>query len=333
VVGEPAVTESAPARVARPAGRSKAAPGGLAGDQVPGRRRGARRWPPPTRGYQAFRVINAIILTLVAVAVLFPFLNVLAQSFSSERYINAGQVSLWPRGLNVTTYEHVMSDPLFWNNYRNTVFYTVTATVVAMAVTTCYAYVLSKPHLRGRKALIGIAVFTMFFNGGIIPNYVLVSFLHMRDTVWAIALPNAINVFNLLVMKSFFENLPPELEEAAAVDGMDTYRILWRIVLPLSKAVIATMTLFYAVMFWNSWFAAFLYMDNQGLFSVTVYLRNIVDSVTSVSNGQLAAGTQVQIAANIQAVTVVLVAVPILFIYPFIQRYFVSGVTLGAVKG
>ena len=158
-----------------------------------------------------------------------------------------------------------------------------------MVLTTCYAYVLSKKHLRGRKVLIGIAVFTMFFNGGIIPNYVLVSSLHLRDTVWAIALPNAINVFNLLVMKSFFENLPPELEEAAAVDGMDTYRILWRIVLPLSKAVIATMALFYAVMFWNSWFSAFLYMDNQGLFPVTVYLRNIVDSVTSVSNGQLAA--------------------------------------------
>ena len=333
MVSEPKVTESAPARGGRQADLSKAAPRRPAGGQAGRRRRGTRAWPPSGRGYRAFRVINAIILALVAVAVLFPFLNVLAQSFSSERYINAGQVSLWPRGLNVTTYEHVMSDPLFWSNYRNTVFYTVTATAVAMAVTTCYAYVLSKPHLRGRKALIGIAVFTMFFNGGIIPNYVLVSFLHMRDTVWAIALPNAINVFNLLVMKSFFENMPPELEEAAAVDGMDTYRILWRIVLPLSKAVIATMTLFYAVMFWNSWFAAFLYMDNQGLFTVTVYLRNIVDSVTSVSNGQQSAGTQVQIAANIQAVTVVLVAVPILFIYPFIQRYFVSGVTLGAVKG
>lgn len=333
MVSERAVAESAPARGARKAIAGNAATALPAGGQPPGRRRGARRWPPPTRGYRVFQVINAIILALVVVAVLFPFLNVLAQSFSSERYINAGQVSLWPRGLNLTTYEHVMSDPLFWNNYRNTVLYTVTATAVAMAVTTCYAYVLSKPHLRGRKVLIGIAVFTMFFNGGIIPNYVLVSSLHMRDTVWAIALPNAINVFNLLVMKSFFENMPPELEEAAAVDGMDTYRILWRIVLPLSKAVLATMTLFYAVMFWNSWFAAFLYMDNQGLFTVTVYLRNVVDSVTSVANIQQSGATQVQIAANIQAVTVVLVAVPVLFIYPFIQRYFVSGVTLGAVKG
>ncbi|HTU73428.1 MAG TPA: carbohydrate ABC transporter permease [Trebonia sp.] len=300
---------------------------------APASRRRARPWPPQGPGYQAFRVLNGIVLFLVVAAVLYPFLNVLAQSFSSERYIDAGQVNLWPRGWNVTTYEHVMSDPLFWNNYRNTVFYTVISTAVAMTVTTTYAYVLSKRQLRGRKVLIGIAVVTMFFNGGIIPNYVLVSYLHLRDTVWAIALPNAVSVFNLLVMKAFFENMPPELEEAAAVDGMDTYRILWRIVAPLSKAVIATMTLFYAVAFWNSWFSAFLYMDNQGLFTVTVYLRNIVDSVTSVASGQLSAGTQVQIAANIQAVTVVLVAVPVLLIYPFIQRYFVSGVMLGAVKG
>jgi putative aldouronate transport system permease protein len=155
----------------------------------------------------------------------------------------------------------------------------------------------------------------------------------MRDTVWAIALPNAISVFNLLVMKTFFENMPAELEEAAAVDGMSTYRILWRIVLPLSKAVLATMTLFYAVAFWNSWFSAFLYMDNQGLFSVTVYLRNIIESASSVANIQMSGDTQVQIAANIQAVTTVLVAVPILSVYPFVQRYFVSGVMLGAVKG
>jgi putative aldouronate transport system permease protein len=330
VVGESIVAEGTPVpHPGKPGERPLAGPG----RRPPASRRRARPWPPQGPGYRAFRVINGIILFLVVAAVLYPFLNVLAQSFSSERYIDAGQVNLWPRGWNVTTYEHVMSDPLFWNNYRNTVFYTVVSTAVAMAVTTTYAYVLSKRHLRGRKVLIGMAVFTMFFNGGIIPNYVLVSSLHMRDTVWAIALPNAINVFNLLVMKTFFENMPPELEEAAAVDGMDTYRILWRIVLPLSKAVIATMMLFYAVAFWNAWFSAFLYMDNQGLFTVTVYLRNVIDSVTSVSNDQLAPGTQVQIAANIQAVTVVLVAVPILFIYPFIQRYFVSGVMLGAVKG
>lgn len=292
----------------------------------------ARRWPRPGRGYRVFQVVNALVLIGVVAAILYPFLNILASSFSGTQYIAAGQVSLWPRGFNLTTYRHVLSDPLFWTSYRNTVFYTATATAVSMVLTTSYAYVLSKKHLRGRKVLIGVAVFTMFFNGGIIPNYVLVSSLHMRDTVWAIALPNAINVFNLLVMKTFFENMPPELEEAAAVDGMDTYRILLRIVLPLSKAVIATMVLFYAVAFWNSWFSAFLYMDQQNLFPVSVYLRNLIAGATSVANEQLGV-TQVQIAANIKAVTVVLVAIPILSVYPFIQRYFVSGVMLGAVKG
>lgn len=306
------------------------APTGTAPVRKAGR---TRAWPPRTRAYKVFRVVNVIILILVVAAVLLPFLNVVAQSFSGEKYIDAGQVSLWPRGINLTTYEHVMKDPLFWNNYRNTIIYTTVATLVAMALTTCYAYVLSKRELRGRKVLIGIAVVTMFFNGGIIPNYILVSHLHMRDTVWAIALPNAISVFNLLVMKTFFENMPAELEEAAAVDGMDTYRILLRIVLPLSKAVLATIALFYAVAFWNSWFSAFLYMDNQGLFTVTVYLRNIIESATTVANDQQSSDTQLQIAANIQAVTVVLVAVPILSVYPFVQRYFVSGVMLGAVKG
>lgn len=307
-----------------------AAPAGSAG---PAGKRQAGVWPPRSRGYKVFRVVNAIILTLVVLAVLLPFLNLLAQSFSSEKYITQGSVSLWPKGFNVTTYEHVMSDPQFWENYRNTVLYTVCSTAVAMVLTTCYAYVLSRKQLRGRKVLIGIAIVTMFFNGGIIPNYILVSSLHLRDTVWAYALPNAVVVFNLLIMKTFFESLPTELEEAAAIDGLNTYRTLWRIVLPLSKAVLATIALFYAVMFWNDWFSALLYMDNQGLYPVSLYLENIVDSLSSVSNIGQSSDTQLQIAANIQAVTVVLVAVPILCVYPFIQRYFVSGVMLGAVKG
>jgi putative aldouronate transport system permease protein len=291
------------------------------------------RGPLPTRGYQIFRVINAIVLTGVVVVTLYPFVNVVARSFSGEDYIRSGEVNLLPRGFNLTTYRHVMSDPLFWTNYRNTVVYTVLATAISMVLTTCYAYVLSKRHLRGRGLLTGVAVFTMFFNGGLIPNYVLVSGLGLRNTIWAIVLPNAISVFNLLVMKAFFESMPSELEEAAAVDGLDTYRTLLRIVLPLSKAVLATMILFYAVSFWNSWFSAFLYMDRQDLFPVTVYLRNLIAGATSGSDATTASDTALQIAASIQAVTIVLTSLPIMLVYPFIQRYFVSGVMLGAVKG
>jgi putative aldouronate transport system permease protein len=287
----------------------------------------------PSRGYRTFQVVNALILTGVVALTLYPFVNILAQSFSSETAIRTGQVNLLPRGFNLTTYKTVMSDSTFWENYRNTVEYTVVATAISMVLTTCYAYVLSKRHVKGRTVLVGVALFTMFFNGGLIPNYVLVSQLGLRNSLWAIVLPNAINVFNLLVMKAFFESLPGELEEAAAVDGLNTYGILWRIVLPLSKAVIATMILFYAVSFWNSWFSAFLYMDRSDLFPVTVYLRNIIAGATGGSNEGTASDTALQVGANIQAVTVVLTVLPILTVYPFIQRYFVRGVMLGAVKG
>jgi putative aldouronate transport system permease protein len=285
-----------------------------------------------SRAYRAFRVVNTVVLLGVVAVTLYPFLNIVAQSFSDEASIRAGEVNLLPRGFNTTTYELVMSDDMFWRNYRNTVVYTVVATAIAMVLTTCYAYVLSKHELRGRNVLIGIAVFTMFFNGGLIPNYVLITSLGMKNTIWAIVLPNAISVFNLLVMKSFFENMPKELEEAAQIDGLTTYGILWRIVLPLSKAVVSTMTLFYAVSFWNSWFAGFLYMDRAELFPVTVYLRNLIAGAETAGSTGGSGDSLLQVAANIQSVTIVLTVLPILAVYPFIQRFFVSGVMLGSVK-
>jgi len=286
----------------------------------------------PTRGYRVFQVVNAVVLTGVVLVTLYPFVNIVARSMSDETEIIAGRVNLLPRGFDLTAYKLVTSDPMFWTNYRNTVVYTVVATAIAMVLTVCYAYVLSKPHLRGRSALIVLAVVTMVFPPGLIPQYVLVTSLGLKNTIWAIVLPNAINVFNLLVMKSFFESLPTELEEAAAVDGLNTYGTLVRIVLPLSKAMVATMVLFYAVAFWNSWFTAFLYMDRLDLFPVTVYLRNLIAGATGADN-LAGAADDVQSAATLQSVTIVLTVLPILFVYPFIQRYFVSGVMLGAVKG
>src|SRR5690606_14818069 len=152
--------------------------------------------------------------------------------------------------------------------------------------TTMFAFVVARRHLRGRNFLIGIAVFTMFFNGGIIPNYVLISALGMKNTMWAVVLPGALSVFNLLVMKSFFENMPSELEEAAQIDGLGWFGIFTRITLPLSKAVLATMTLFYAVAYWNDWFGAFLYLDKRELFPVTLFMRNLIAGAsTAVTEG------------------------------------------------
>ena len=286
-----------------------------------------------SRSYTIFRMINAGLIVVICFVTLYPFLNVIAQAFSAEAYINSGQVNLIPRGFNVTTFGYVMGDPMFWRNYGNTVLYTVVATVIAMILTTTFAYALSKRNLKGRSFFIGVAVFTMFFNGGLIPNYILISTLGFKNTLWAIVIPNAISVFNLLVMKAFFENFPEDLEEAAAIDGLNTYGILWKIVLPLSKAVIATMVLFYAVSFWNSWFTAFLYMDKAELYPVTVYLRNMLAAATGTEAlGTGGTGEASQVASNVKAVTMLLTVLPIVCLYPFIQKYFVSGVMLGSVK-
>jgi len=300
------------------------------------------RMPAPPRtvgmrdsvGYRAFTIVNITLLVLICLAMLYPFITVLAQSFSSPGAIKSGQVSFWPVEFNVDTYAAVMGNGMFWRNYGNTVLYTVVGTAIAMTLTTTYAYVLSKQHLRGRGVLIGVAVFTMFFNGGLVPNYVLISSLGMKNTMWAIVLPGAISVFNLLVMKSFFENLPHELEEAAQIDGLGWFGIFTRIVLPLSKAVIATTILFYSVAFWNDWFGAFLYLDKNELFPVTLFLRNIIAGAsTAATESAAAGGSAADLNPNIQSVTMILTVIPILAVYPFVQRYFVSGVMLGSVKG
>ena len=288
-----------------------------------------------SRGYRVFTWINGTLLVLFSLLMLYPFVTILAQSFSGAGAIKAGLVSVWPVDFNLDTYKAVWQNDMFWRNYRNTVVYTVVGTTIAMVLTTLLAYVLAKRHLKGRNFLIGIAVFTMFFNGGLIPNYILISTLGMKNTMWALVLPGAISVFNLLVMKSFFENLPTELEEAAQIDGLGWFGIFARIVLPLSKAVIATMILFYSVAIWNDWFAAFLYLDKQELFPVTLFLRNLVAGASSsASEGAAAANsTTAAINANIQSVTMILTIIPIVCVYPFVQRYFVSGVMLGSVKG
>ncbi|BCW13878.1 sugar ABC transporter permease [Arthrobacter sp. NtRootA4] len=285
-----------------------------------------------SRGMRIFRAFNLVFLLLVVFLTMYPFLNIIAQSFSSEGFINAGQVNLFPMGFNTETYKLILADSTFWTNYGNTVLYTVVATAVSMVLTTAFAYAIAKKDLKGRSVFIGLAVFTMFFNGGLIPNYVLISSLGMRDTIWAVVLPNAISVFNLLIMKSFFENMPRELEEAASIDGLTQYGILFRVVLPLSKAIVATMVLFYAVANWNSWFQAFLYLDNPDLFPVTIYLRNMIAGVTTAGSAGGTAENVGQIAANIQSVTIVLTVIPILCVYPFVQKYFFSGVMLGSVK-
>ncbi len=286
-----------------------------------------------TKGTKAFRWFNYGFLTLLCAVTLYPFINLIAMAFSSEGAIRAGQVQLWPVGFNVTTFRGVASHNLFWINYRNTIFYTVLYTVIAMVLTTCLAYVVSRTNLKGRNVMIGLAIFTMFFGGGLVPHFVVVgSWLRMQNTIWAVVLPGALSIFNLLVMKSFFENFPKELEEAASIDGLNHYGVFFRIVLPLSKAVMATMTLFYSVGMWNAWFGSFLFLSDRNMMPVMMYLRNLIaGQLATTEVGDI--GDAAQIGANIQAVTMLLTVLPIMCVYPFVQKYFVSGVMLGSVKG
>ncbi|OPJ59274.1 carbohydrate ABC transporter permease [Clostridium oryzae] len=287
-----------------------------------------------SKSYRLFQSFNILFMLLVIAVTLYPFIYVVAQSFSSEHYINAGKVFFLPKGLNIDTYKEVMKQQDFWINYKNTVIYTVVATAISMFMTTIFAYALSKKRLKARGFFLAIVVFTMFFNGGLIPNYLLVKYLGMRNTIWSVVIPGAISTWNLLIMKSFFESMPNELEEAASVDGLNTYGILIRIILPLSLPILTTITLFYAVGNWNSWFGAFLYMDKKDMFPVQLYLRNIIAgaSATSVNQGT-DTDAQQQVAANIKSVSIVLTVLPIICIYPFIQKYFVTGVMIGSVKG
>jgi putative aldouronate transport system permease protein len=254
-----------------------------------------------------------------------------AQSFSSQKYIYAGEVGIIPKGFNVDTYKTVMSDSQFWTGYKNTILYTVVGTAINIFMTMMFAYPLSKKKLIGHKFFTQFAVITMYFSGGLIPNYLLVNSMHMKNSIWAIVIPGAISTFNLMIMKTSFEQMPKELEEAAAVDGLNTYGIFFRIVVPLSSAIIATMVLFYAVGNWNSWFGPMLYLDDKQLQPVTLYLRNLIASASAVTNADAGSDMQ-QISSNIKSTTMVLTVLPIVCVYPFVQKYFVTGVMLGAVK-
>lgn len=280
--------------------------------------------------YRVFKVFNAIILTLISVAMLYPFLYLVAQSFSSTQAIVAGQVGLIPKDFNISTYKYVITDGKFIPYYGNTIVYSIIGTVCALLFSALLAYPLSKAELYGSKAINKFIIFTMYFSGGMIPNYILMVSLGLRDTVASFILPGMISTYYVILMRSFFLTLPRELEEAGEIDGLDLWGVFWRIAIPLSKPIIATMTLFYVVQYWNDWFDAFLYLDTTTKWPVAYYLRQLISSASGTSAD---AGDAMQIASNIKSCAMVLTSAPIICIYPFIQKYFVQGMMLGGVKG
>ena len=285
-----------------------------------------------SKGYRVFQVVNTIIMILVIFITLYPVIYLVAQSFSSEAAVSAGKVTFYPIDFTTATYKYILRNNEFFLYYWNTIVYSVVGTALSVALTAMLAYPLSKQKLRLNKVLTPFVVFTMYFAGGIIPNFVLVTqWLGLRDSMWAVILPPAISTFNFLLMKSFFAGLPEELEEAAAIDGMGTYGIFLKIVLPLSKAIIATMTLFYIVTMWNEWFGPFMYLDTKAKWPVSLHVRQLVEGANQIEQGSTAEASNVQ--STLKSATMVLTTLPIVCVYPFVQKYFVQGMTMAAVKG
>ncbi|MCI2104840.1 MAG: carbohydrate ABC transporter permease [Sphaerochaeta sp.] len=275
-----------------------------------------------------------ILMFLVLLICLVPFLYIIAASLSSSEAIVNGEVFIIPRGVNLQAYRQIFSYPNFFRAYGNTIFYTVFGTLIALAMTILFAYPLSKSWLRGNKFVMKLVIFSMFFSGGMIPNYLLISNLHLANTRWAILIPFCINQFNLILLINFFKSIPQDIEEAAVIDGLNYGGILVRIVLPLSGAGIATIALYTAVFFWNDWFNSLIYLKSSQ-FPVMLFLRNIVNGTTMLGGDAGSAGgaDKGALSLSIKSAVILVSTLPIIMIYPFVQRFFVKGVLVGSVKG
>ncbi|MBD2843688.1 carbohydrate ABC transporter permease [Paenibacillus sp. IB182496] len=284
-------------------------------------------------GEIAFDSLNVLAMLAGAFLFLYPMWYVLVSSLSDAYAIAAGRVRFWPIGFNLDAYKLVFEDAQIWTAYRNTLLYVAGGTLINLVLTTLGAYPLSRSGLDGRGFIMAFIVFTMFFSGGLIPMYLNVRELGLYDTPWALLLPGAISAFNLVVMRTFFQTIPDSLVESAKIDGAGDFRILLRIVLPLSLPVLAVMTLFYAVAHWNSWFAAMIYLQDRNLFPLQLILREIL--IQSSAQNMLTGASQdevFRISESIKFATIIVATLPILMIYPFLQKYFVKGVMIGALK-
>lgn len=281
-----------------------------------------------------FDTANAVLLLLLVLVTVYPFYYVLMASLSdSDSLISQRGLLLWPLGFNLDAYDRVMANPNILTGYRNTIFILVAGTAFNILMTALGAYALSRKFLLRRTIMMGI-VFTMYFGGGLIPNFLLVNnWLHMGNSFMALIIPGAVSTWNLIVMRTSFEGIPENLVESAKIDGSGEFGILFRIVLPLSMPVIAVMILYYGVGYWNSWFNAMLFLQNRELFPLQLILREILvqNSTESMQLGS-SAGDQAAIGESIKYATIMVATLPILCVYPFLQKYFVKGVMVGAVK-
>lgn len=287
-----------------------------------------------TLGETIFGILNIAVLTALGFSMLFPFINVLAKSLSSSSAVASGTVFLLPKDIQFDTYKQVLQQGQLLMSFKNTVFITVVGTALSMIITVMTAYPLSKKYLKGRRFVMLLFVFSMLFGGGMIPNYLLMKTLGLLNNIWALILPPMMSTFNMIVIKTFLESLPKSVEESARVDGASSMRILFSIVLPMALPSIATIGLFYAVDYWNNYFSAVMYITEPALKPLPQYLYDLIadavnpDSITAANVDQAMNATP----EGIRCATIIVSTLPILCVYPFLQKYFVKGITIGSVK-
>lgn len=286
-------------------------------------------------GERIFKAINNLLLILLMLITAYPLLYVTFASISEPSLIVKHTGILYrPLGFSLSAYKAVFNNLSIRSGYFNTLFYTGIGTCINVFLTILGAYALSYKKAYWRNYMVVFVVFTMFFSGGLIPSYLLVMNLKMVDTRWALIIPEAISVWNMIIMKTFFESLSESLKESAKIDGANDITILYRIIIPLSTPVIAVMFLFYGVAHWNSWFSAMVYLRDRNLYPLQLILREIlVANDTSSMTGSGSVGDFEQIGLTIRYATVMTATIPILMIYPFLQKYFVKGIMIGAIKG
>lgn len=279
-------------------------------------------------------VITLVVILLIVV--MYPLIYVLSCSISDSQAVNSGKVILWPIGFSLNGYKLVFSYKKIWVGYANTIFYTVVGTLLNLVLTTCAAYPLSRKFF-GHKLVMTLFLIIMFFSGGMIPNYILMSNLHLTNTRWAVLLSGALSVYNMIIMRTFFQNsIPRDLLEAAKIDGITDIGYLLRIVIPLSKAIFAVITLYYAVAHWNSYFSAMLYLRKPELYPLQMVLRSILNA-GKIDPGEMDDPEMLRMLLESQDLMkyalMIVSSLPLLVAYPFVQKFFKKGVMIGSVKG
>ncbi|WP_042203455.1 carbohydrate ABC transporter permease [Paenibacillus camerounensis] len=296
-----------------------------------------------SRGDKLFLISTYVYLCLALVVVLYPLIYILSASISSPQDVNSGAMWLFPKNVTLDGYKLVFENPKIWNGYLNTIIYTVLGTLLNLAVTLPASYALSRSDFVGRNLFMGIILFTMFFSGGLVPTYLLVKNLGLINSMGALILPVAASVWNIVVARTFFQTtIPKELQEAAHIDGCTNLKLFIRIILPLSAPIVAVMALFYGVGHWNSYFPSLIYLNDEAKYPLQMVLRQILvlqemsaETTGAAINGEVAVAmnNKAETASLIKYGVIVVSTLPIVAVYPFLQRYFVQGVMIGSVKG